>query len=302
MNRNIILGGFSFLILLSLVMTFSFSKVSPQTHSIEYEDAPKGKIVDLYNFYYATETILLLNQYSDQEYIDKIHGKLNDLVSIEHLIRPENKGGLYDVWLYVNSLKSNEIKLEKIDKIITYLKELQTKEGFFLSYKGESVNVARKNYLLSSKMSLDIMSHYKKEIPSLPDIQIWINKVFHDLNTHTFDDFISYGNYLYLMKYIEETYLPESVKGLRIREPSLSAVTIGAESRGDDSIHLKKTSRNKASLVQSLNGNIGSQSIIPTRSRKCAGMSETMDYVFRSGASFVWHALPFERPARSDFR
>ncbi|MBG9795072.1 hypothetical protein ABD76_22430, partial [Paenibacillus dendritiformis] len=82
---------------------------------------------------------------------------------------------------------------------------------------------------------------------------------------------------------------PESVKGLRIREPSLSAVTIGAESRGDDSIHLKKTSRNKASLVQSLNGNIGSQSIIPTRSRKCAGMSETMDYVFRSGASFVWH-------------
>jgi hypothetical protein len=60
------------------------------------------------------------------------------------------------------------------------------------------------------------MSHFKKELSNLPDIQIWINKVFHDLNTHNFDDFISYGNYLYLIKYIEETYLVKLDESLLI--------------------------------------------------------------------------------------
>ncbi|MBN3525180.1 hypothetical protein [Paenibacillus apiarius] len=160
--------------------------------------------IDLYTYHYSTKAIDKINNT-----ISVTNSERKNLgnLDIKQFAHDNNKGSLYDIWLYTHSLDATDVKVEQISFIINFLNELQAEEGFFLSYKKEYKNGKENNYILSTKMALDIYRYYNHPIPNVKYIKEWLNKVIYDLGEK--DDFVTIGSYVYLMKVMEK-YIVEN--------------------------------------------------------------------------------------------
>jgi hypothetical protein len=181
-----------------------FVYFTDQSGKIIYEHLNKEASynIDLYTLYYSLEAKKMLfgTQFEHQE----------DLISILTSTSFEKevlqKNNIFDLWLYTQTLKMFSLELPDKKLVSKFLEDLQTSNGFFLSQSNEDISNVHENYILSTKLALDIYSSSSIE-PSNPDkISTWLNKTFRTLQQER-KDFLSFGGYLHLIKSIDDSLL-----------------------------------------------------------------------------------------------
>lgn len=163
--------------------------------------------IDLYSLYYSLEAKKIIGE-TQFEHTEEIIPILTS-ASFEKEVLEKNN--VFDLWLYTQTLKHFGLELPDKTLVTEYLEELQTSNGFFLSQSNEDVTNNHENYILSTKLALDI---YKTSslIPKYPDkISTWLNHAFQNLLEDKKKDFLTSGGYLHLIKSINDNLL--AIKG-----------------------------------------------------------------------------------------
>lgn len=213
--------------------------ITTEEHLLEQttsEDHPQETVyIDLYSLYYSSKLKHILNTLTDNDK-QMIREEFYNYDLDSFII---NTGGLYDLWLFLQTgvLIDFQIESEDKEKLIKYVKDLKTDNGFFLSHINESIDQVSTNYLLSTKMSLDIYELLGFSDPDLSETALWIKGVIDEINRLDMD-LISFGGHLdsiihiinYLKQTQEEVNLYESLENhLLDIEPQLSKIEGGFE-------------------------------------------------------------------------
>ncbi|MDQ0659679.1 hypothetical protein [Paenibacillus sp. W2I17] len=146
--------------------------------------------VDYYDFYYSKKTMNLLKE-------EKVDTRIN-----ENTASINDNPGMYDLWLYVMS-----VNLKDDTKIINFVEELYSGDGFYYSNLREIDDNNKKNpflYLLDTKMALEIYKKRGLEVPEQSKIINYLKDTIQNLNAQSGLDFVSKGSYIYLISQIEE--------------------------------------------------------------------------------------------------
>ncbi|OBY76397.1 hypothetical protein BBG47_27350 [Paenibacillus sp. KS1] len=187
MKRNIFL--FSTLIIMISFISF----VRTDTATGISSDTPKVK--DLYSYYYSTKSISIL------EGLDSDSALLSD---VEHDdVRKIINDGIYEVWLYVNSVDIRNIDSTDKLQILNYINSLHSNKGFFKANLKDSSDRPNSSYLLDTKMALEIYDRFERDIPNTKKILNYIESTLNQINSPQTYDFVSLGGYLTIINQIE---------------------------------------------------------------------------------------------------
>lgn len=200
-----IITSFSILIFLAiLILYLSKGQVDPDApNSLQEYNKSQISSVDLYNLYYLSQTLYLINDNKKQT----ISTKIKDISSDGYLQR-SNPGLLYDIWLYIELLSEHKVNCPREEKelILDLLEEMQSKEGFFRSNLSESTSGNMSSYLLNTKMALDIFSYFEIRNRQTDTALNWIKQNTKNIINFNNPDLISDGSFLYIISYLENRY------------------------------------------------------------------------------------------------
>lgn len=110
---------------------------------------------------------------------------------------------MYDLWLYVMSVQFDE---NTKSQILSDLAKLNSENGFyFANFKEkenyQSYNLKSYNYLLDTKMALEVLGKLEIEISDVDKILNYLEDVHNEINQIELD-FISMGSFLTMMNQI----------------------------------------------------------------------------------------------------
>ncbi|MGN7300310.1 hypothetical protein [Ferdinandcohnia sp. SAFN-114] len=201
-----------FVTIISIFLVFLFDKndhISISTienissKDIESEKEKRVDQIDLYETYYSINSKTILKTLSNGEVI-KIEESLAN-TDFSKIINEKNlRLSLYDVWLYTETIKLMGKDLEYKDQILYYLESLSSDKGFYRSSTTEGLGLEHSNYLLATKMAIEIYISYGEPIPNAIETKKWLKNLCTELANQEDKDFISLGDYLVMIKNISE--------------------------------------------------------------------------------------------------
>lgn len=174
-------------------------------HSPSLHENKKDQIssIQLYNLYYLTQALYLLDDNKKQI----ISIKIED-ISTDYLVKRNNPGLLYDIWLFIQILNEYNVDCPRDTKelLLDFLKDLQSKEGFFRANLSEGTKGNKNSYLLNTKMALDIFNYFSIRNQKTEIALRWIKQNVNNIINFENPDFISDGGFLYNIMYLENLY------------------------------------------------------------------------------------------------
>lgn len=214
----------SFLVII-LIFTVVFISMNyrnnstSQAQSVQQNGIPiKAEAnIDLYTLYYSLEAKILTNTLTSEEKKSAIATMTN--FDFEPFLQDYNTGNLYDIWLYSKILKNLNLSNPSRDSIINYINDLLSTNGYFLSYHGEDSKQEPENYLMSTKMALEILDILTYELSDQIYFSIsnWLKENYSEfeLDTNKYD-IVSFSGFLNLISSIEITLKKHGIENLSI--------------------------------------------------------------------------------------
>lgn len=170
--------------------------IEPEDTNIENYNVSSN---ELYNLYYLLKTQKLIDKHESYKDVVK-------LIDISNLLKKENQGILFDIWLYVNLFEEYGLSVREINKeqIIDFLSSLQNDNGMFNAFLSEGTyDENLYNYLLPTKLAVEVYELLNLKTPNRDKRQLWIDENIDEILKAKQKDFISSGGFLYLSKFLK---------------------------------------------------------------------------------------------------